>query len=154
MRDEFLSERIRAIVIKFNSDMIKHRDDLLELELMMRIFRVDDDEPAPLVGTALLLQEASNQFDLMPEDLAPIVGVPVDRVYEWLGGRETPTEEENDKILRAISTIMDDPVVFDKAIKNMIDSPLIQQIICKVNPDPAKLREALAACLRETSLAN
>lgn len=61
--------------------------------------------PDALKGEALLLWEAGQVFDLEPEDLSPFVGVSADRIYEWFGGGELPTEDEIEKILAAIDKI-------------------------------------------------
>ena len=58
-----------------------------------------------LKGEALLLWEAAEVYDLDPEDMAPYIGVSIDRVYEWLGGGEIPTDEEKAKIRAGVEKI-------------------------------------------------
>jgi len=55
-----------------------------------------------LSGEALLLWEAAAVFDLGVEELAPCVGVTVDRIYEWFGGGQIPSEDEKSKILEGV----------------------------------------------------
>ena len=37
----------------------------------------------------------------------------------------------------------------DQAIENMLNSPLVQQIVLRLNPDPGKLREAIETILQD-----
>jgi hypothetical protein len=51
-----------------------------------------------LKDEARLLWEAGEVYGLKPERLASYVDAPIDRIYEWLGSGEVPTDEEKAKI--------------------------------------------------------